>query len=48
VELTTAGHDCLRQAEQAREEMERRFLVPLGEAEAGRLVRALQILNFGR
>jgi DNA-binding MarR family transcriptional regulator len=48
VQLTTAGWDCLRQAEQARRETERRFLAPLGEAEARRFVRALQILDIGR
>jgi DNA-binding MarR family transcriptional regulator len=47
VELTAAGHDRLRQAEQARAKVESRFLAPLGEAEADRLVRALQVLNFG-
>jgi DNA-binding MarR family transcriptional regulator len=44
VELTAAGRQRLRQAEQARDEMERRFLAPLGEADAARLVRALQVL----
>jgi DNA-binding MarR family transcriptional regulator len=48
VELTWAGLDCLRQGEQARVETERRFLAPLGETEADQLVRALQIVNFGR
>jgi DNA-binding MarR family transcriptional regulator len=47
VELTAAGRACLAQAEQARTEAERRFLAPLGDAEAERLIRALQILNFG-
>jgi DNA-binding MarR family transcriptional regulator len=46
VELTTVGLDRLRQAEQARAETERRFLAPLGEAEASRLFRSLQILSF--
>jgi DNA-binding MarR family transcriptional regulator len=46
VELTTVGLDRLRQAEQARAETERRFLAPLGEAEASRLVRSLQILSM--
>jgi DNA-binding MarR family transcriptional regulator len=44
VELTTAGRRCLQQAEQARGEVERRFLAPLGENEAARLVSALQVL----
>jgi len=48
VQLTAVGLDRLRQAEQARAETERRFLAPLGEAEASRLVRSLQILNFGQ
>jgi DNA-binding MarR family transcriptional regulator len=47
VQLTATGQDRLREAERAREEMERRFLAPLGEAEAARLVRALRILNSG-
>ncbi|WP_055588285.1 MarR family winged helix-turn-helix transcriptional regulator [Streptacidiphilus griseoplanus] len=44
VEPTEAGRSCLRQAEQARLEVERRFLAPLGEEEAERFVRALQTL----
>ncbi|WP_377269859.1 MarR family winged helix-turn-helix transcriptional regulator [Peterkaempfera sp. SMS 1(5)a] len=44
VELTETGRSCLRQAEQARLEVERRFLAPLGEAEADRFVRSLQTL----
>jgi DNA-binding MarR family transcriptional regulator len=48
VELTAAGQDCLRQGERARAKAESQFLAPLGEAEAGRLVRALQVLNFGQ
>ncbi|KAA2261153.1 winged helix-turn-helix transcriptional regulator [Solihabitans fulvus] len=44
VELTEAGRDCLRRAEDARRDMERRFLAPLGEHEAEQFVRALQTL----
>lgn len=44
IELTPVGEDRLRRAEQARREMERRFLAPLGETEAAALVRALQRL----
>jgi DNA-binding MarR family transcriptional regulator len=44
VELTEAGRACLEQAEQARLEVERRFLAPLGEDGADRFVRALQTL----
>jgi DNA-binding MarR family transcriptional regulator len=47
VELTVAGRSCLDQAERARTEAERRFLAPLGDADAKQLIRALQILNFG-
>lgn len=48
VELTTTGRDLLRQAEQARQEMERRFLAPLGEGEADQLKRALRALDVDR
>jgi DNA-binding MarR family transcriptional regulator len=44
VQLTPTGQDCLRRAEQAREEMERRFLAPLAPSDAEQLVRALQTL----
>ena len=44
VQLTPAGQDCLREAEHAREEMERQFLAPLAAPDADRLVRALQTL----
>jgi DNA-binding MarR family transcriptional regulator len=44
VQLTSAGQDCLRQAERAREEMEHQFLSPLSHSDADRLVRALQTL----
>ena len=44
VQLTPVGQDCLRRAEQAREEMERRFLAPLAPADAEQLVRALRTL----
>ncbi|MEV0171440.1 MarR family transcriptional regulator [Streptomyces sp. NPDC050803] len=44
VELTPAGEDCLRQAEQARAAAERRFLSPLDEETAATLIRALRLL----
>jgi DNA-binding MarR family transcriptional regulator len=44
VQLTPQGQDCLRQAEHARQEMERQFLAPLSGSDADCLVRALQIL----
>jgi DNA-binding MarR family transcriptional regulator len=44
VQLTPMGQDCLRQAEHAREEMERQFLAPLSPSDANQLVRALQTL----
>ncbi|MEU6064311.1 MULTISPECIES: MarR family winged helix-turn-helix transcriptional regulator [Streptomyces] len=44
VELTPAGRDCLRGAEEARRIAERRFLAPLDEETAATLVRALRIL----
>lgn len=44
VELTAAGRQCLTAAGQARDQAERRFLAPLGDAEAARFVRALQTL----
>ncbi|MFF4347190.1 MarR family winged helix-turn-helix transcriptional regulator [Streptomyces sp. NPDC001530] len=44
VELTAAGRDCLRRAERARRDMERRFLAPLDEEAAATLVRSLQLL----
>ena len=44
VQLTPTGQDCLRQAEHAREEMERQFLAPLSPSDANQLVRALQTL----
>jgi len=44
VELTAAGRRCLAGAGQARDRAERRFLAPLGDAEAARFVRALQTL----
>lgn len=44
VELTAEGQSCLRRAEERRQEVERRFLAPLGDAEAERLVHALQVL----
>jgi DNA-binding MarR family transcriptional regulator len=47
VQLTAAGRDCLRGATQARDEVEREFLAPLGEQRASEFVRALQILLAG-
>ncbi|MFJ4674741.1 MULTISPECIES: MarR family winged helix-turn-helix transcriptional regulator [unclassified Kitasatospora] len=44
VQLTPTGQDCLREAEHARAEMERRFLAPLSSSDATQLVRALQTL----
>jgi DNA-binding MarR family transcriptional regulator len=44
VELTPAGEECLRQAEQARRAAERRFLAPLDEEVAITLFRALKAL----
>lgn len=44
VRLTEAGQKCLLGAGQARDEVEREFLAPLGETGAARFVRALQIL----
>jgi DNA-binding MarR family transcriptional regulator len=44
VELTPAGQKCLREAGQARDEVERAFLAPLGTAGAAEFVRALQVL----
>lgn len=44
VQLTPAGRERLRDAEFARQEMERRFLAPLSGPDAAILVRALQSL----
>jgi DNA-binding MarR family transcriptional regulator len=44
VRLTPAGEDCLRQAGEARDEIEREFLTPLGDRLAADFVRALRIL----
>jgi DNA-binding MarR family transcriptional regulator len=44
VELTAAGRDRLRDAGRARDEVEREFLAPLGDALSRQFVRALQIL----
>ncbi|GLW05901.1 MarR family transcriptional regulator [Microtetraspora sp. NBRC 13810] len=44
VQLTPTGQDCLRRAEQAREEMEQRFLAPLPPSDADRLIHALQTI----
>ena len=44
VQLTKAGQKCLTGAGRARDEVERKFLTPLGDADAASFVRALQIL----
>jgi DNA-binding MarR family transcriptional regulator len=44
VRLTASGQECLTAAGQARDEAERAFLAPLGDAEAARFVDALRIL----
>jgi DNA-binding MarR family transcriptional regulator len=44
VQLTPAGQDCLQRAGNARDEMEREFLAPLGDQLAAEFVRALRIL----
>jgi DNA-binding MarR family transcriptional regulator len=44
VGLTPAGQQCLRQAGQARDKVEREFLAPLGAAGAAEFLRALQVL----
>lgn len=46
VELTIAGEECLRQAEQARRSAERSFLAPLDEETAAVLIRALHLLTW--
>jgi DNA-binding MarR family transcriptional regulator len=48
VVLTAGGQDCLRDAGQARDEVEREFLGPLGDALSRQFVRALQILASQR
>jgi DNA-binding MarR family transcriptional regulator len=48
VELTPAGQSCLTRAGQARDEAEREFLAPLGNAGAAQFTRALQILAIRR
>ncbi|MBC2907316.1 MarR family winged helix-turn-helix transcriptional regulator [Streptomyces cupreus] len=45
VELTVAGEECLRRAEQARRSAERSFLAPLDEETAATLIRALHLLT---
>ncbi len=45
VELTVAGRQTLREATKVRDDAERRFLAPLGEAETKRLKEALHTLN---
>lgn len=44
VQLTETGMDCLRGAARARDEVDREFLAPLGDARARDFIRALQIL----
>ncbi|SFK90093.1 DNA-binding transcriptional regulator, MarR family [Amycolatopsis sacchari] len=44
VELTDSGRDCLHRAEEARARVERRFLAPIGQEGADRLIRDLQVL----
>jgi DNA-binding MarR family transcriptional regulator len=44
VQLTETGLDCLRGAAGARDEVDREFLAPLGDALARDFIRALQIL----
>ena len=44
VQLTETGMDCLRGAARARDEADREFLAPLGDALAHDFIRALQIL----
>jgi DNA-binding MarR family transcriptional regulator len=44
VELTARGRRVRADAENARETAEREFLAPLGEKDAARLVKALQVL----
>ncbi|WP_037619783.1 MarR family winged helix-turn-helix transcriptional regulator [Streptomyces aureus] len=44
VELTERGVRVRAEAEEARETAERRFLAPLGEQDAARLVKALRVL----
>jgi DNA-binding MarR family transcriptional regulator len=48
VQLTQAGRRCLRAAGNARDEAEREFLAPLGDALSRQFVRALQILAARR
>jgi DNA-binding MarR family transcriptional regulator len=48
VVLTPGGQDCLRGAGQARDEVEREFLGPLGDTLSRQFVRALQILASQR
>jgi DNA-binding MarR family transcriptional regulator len=47
VKLTSAGEDCMRQAEQARDEVEQRLLAPLDDADVRALIRGLQVLAAG-
>jgi DNA-binding MarR family transcriptional regulator len=45
VQLTETGLRCLREAGRARDEVDREFLAPLGDALARDFVRALRILT---
>src|SRR5262245_41715936 len=47
IDLTSAGQECLREAEHAREEAERRLLGPLGDDGVRALIRGLQVLVAG-
>ncbi|MBO3753173.1 MarR family transcriptional regulator [Streptosporangiaceae bacterium NEAU-GS5] len=47
IELTPAGQECLREAEKARGEVERRLLAPLGDDGVAALIRGLQVLVAG-
>jgi DNA-binding MarR family transcriptional regulator len=44
IELTPAGQNCLRDAGQARDEVDREYLAPLGDTLSRHFIRALQIL----
>jgi DNA-binding MarR family transcriptional regulator len=44
VQLTPVGRDCLVEAGEARDEVEREFLAPLGDRLAAEFIRALRIL----
>jgi DNA-binding MarR family transcriptional regulator len=48
VQLTAAGLRTLRDAGQARDDIEQKFLAPLGPAEAERFIQALHVLATDR